>query len=290
MELIYDYIKNDALRHELNALTQKTFGFDFENWVTAGYFQGDYIPYSFEENGKLLANVSANKMCFMQKGVRKNYIQIGTVMTDEFYRKQGLAKRLMEYVIKEYKDRCDGIYLFANLGALDFYRKLGFKEGLQYQYVLKNGWKPDAKSSFIKVDPQDEKIKLCYLDAVKDSVVVSAFEHTNKFGLQMFYTANLENVYYAADLDLFAVMEKENGTLMLQSIIGKKQVSLQDVIDRIDAEYDRLQLGFTPRDGDVDMFEASSYDGGEDYRLFYLGEDLESIEKEKLFFPVLSHA
>ena len=33
MELVFDYIRNDALRHQLNALTRKTFGFDFESWV-----------------------------------------------------------------------------------------------------------------------------------------------------------------------------------------------------------------------------------------------------------------
>ena len=77
MEMICDYMKDDTLRHELNALTQKIFGFHFENWVTDGYFEGDYIPYSFEENEKIIANVSANKMSFMQNGVRKNYIQIG---------------------------------------------------------------------------------------------------------------------------------------------------------------------------------------------------------------------
>lgn len=42
-------------------------------------------------------------------------------MTDENYRKQGLAKRLVDYVVKQYKDECDGFYLFANLNAIDFY-------------------------------------------------------------------------------------------------------------------------------------------------------------------------
>ncbi len=51
MELIHDYMKNDKLRHELNALA-----------------------------GKIVSNVSANRMCFVQNGVRKNYIQIGTVI------------------------------------------------------------------------------------------------------------------------------------------------------------------------------------------------------------------
>ena len=35
---------------------------------------------------------------------------------------------------------------------------------------------------------------------------------------------------------------------------------------------------------------AEKYDGADDYRLFYLGEQLKSIENEKLYFPELSHA
>lgn len=61
MELVSNYMRDDALRHALNDLTKKTFGFDFEDWVTGGYFEGDYIPYSFIENGKIISNVSANR-------------------------------------------------------------------------------------------------------------------------------------------------------------------------------------------------------------------------------------
>ena len=101
MELVYDYIRNDALRHQLNALTRKTFGFDFEKWVANGYYEGDYIPYSFVENGKMLSNVSANRMRFLQNGAERNYIQIGTVMTDEAYRNKGIARRHIERVVAE---------------------------------------------------------------------------------------------------------------------------------------------------------------------------------------------
>lgn len=52
MELVSDYMRDDTLRHALNDLTKRTFGFDFEAWVTGGYFEGDYIPYSFIEMEK----------------------------------------------------------------------------------------------------------------------------------------------------------------------------------------------------------------------------------------------
>ena len=67
MELVSDYMRDDTLRHALNELTRKAFCFDFESWVMGGYFEGDYIPYSFMENGKIISNVSATRMIFFSK-------------------------------------------------------------------------------------------------------------------------------------------------------------------------------------------------------------------------------
>ena len=36
MELVSDYMRDDTLRHALKESTSKTFGFDFEGWVTGG--------------------------------------------------------------------------------------------------------------------------------------------------------------------------------------------------------------------------------------------------------------
>lgn len=285
-------MRDDVLRHELNVLTLKTFCFDFENWVNSGYFGGDYIPYSFEEDGKILANVSANRMNFIQNGVQKNYIQIGTVMTDEAYRKQGLARRLMEYVLKEYEGNCDGIYLFGNLSALGFYRKLGFQEGMQYRYTLK----PECRKlcgtqvTFHKVDSEDSRIKEQYLTAVQNSTVTAALDLRNKYGLQMFYTAGMETVYYSTALDCFVVMEWEDETVFLQSIISKKPIAMESILAHIDLGNKPLKLEFTPLPEAAHLFDAVAFDGGEDYRLFYRGKELEQIEQDRLYFPVLSHA
>lgn len=69
------------------------------------------------------------------------------------------------------------------------------------------------------------------MDTVRSSAVNSAFDQTNKFGLQMFYTADMENVYYAKDIDCFGVAEMEEDTLLLQSIICKERVMLSDVLN-----------------------------------------------------------
>lgn len=293
MKLVSDYMRDDTLRHALNELTRKIFYFDFENWVVNGYFEGDYIPYSFLEDGRIISNVSVNRMTFMQNGRKKEYIQLGTVMTDEAYRKKGLAKELMEHIIGTCRNQCDGIYLFANLNATGFYRKCGFTEGIQYRYCLKPeyiGLKRDTAAAFYKTDPGDRVMKHRYMDMVRHGSVNAALEQTNKFGLQMFYTADMENVYYAEDIDCFAVMEQEENTLFLKSVISKERIVLRKILRRIDMPYERLILGFAPCREDEILFDAEPYDGGGDYRLFYLGEELQSIGTECLFFPELSHA
>lgn len=299
MRLVNDYMNDDTLRHELNELTEKTFGFHFESWFTNGYFEGDYIPYSFEEDGKIISNVSVNRMYFIQNGVKRYYIQLGTVMTATERRNQGLARKLMEYVVEEYKDKCDGIYLFGNLSALDFYRKLGFEERTQYQYRLKDHVRRDLQgrkltaqhgSGFEKLDSSDEISKKAYCEAIRNSVAYGAFEQENKYSLQMFYTSNLEHVYYAKEIDCFAVMEPEGDAIILHSVISQKKISLEKVISEINLSYNELKLGFTPGEDETDLFEAVPFDGEDDYRLFCKGERLESIENEKLYFPTFSHA
>lgn len=292
MKLVTGYMNDDILRHKLNALTQKTFGFDFEGWVTGGYFQGDYIPYSFEDGSEIISNASANIMKFCQNGEMKAYIQIGTVMTDNKHRRQGLAGRLINTIIAEYREKCDGIYLFGDLSALGFYKKLGFKTANQYAYTIKNSVIANLKRSngFKRIKPADNALREKYMSYVKSSIISSAFEQTNKFGLQMFYTSGLDNVYYSQNLDCFIVADIETDSTALQSVLYKSYIPLERIIAEIPTGCGEIRLGFTPLAQDAEICDSRLFDGGGDYRLFYLGNSLESIEKERLFFPTLSHA
>ncbi len=287
------------MRHALNLLTRETFGFDFEDWTKNGYFEGDYIPYSYEKDGKIIANVSVNRMEFIQNGQEKHFIQLGTVMTGKEYRNQGYARELMEKVLADYAGKCDGIYLFGNLGALEFYDKLGFSRGMQYQYTLKDNVKVmiqkkagevDAKECFHPVEPKEQTQKNRYIQAVRDSAVNAALEQKNKFALQMFYTSAMKEVYYSSKLDCYIVMNRQDGILHLQSVICKERIRLEQVLAHISGEFDRVILGFAPCAEEAELFETQIYDGAEGYRFFYYGEALTQIEKEKLYFPEFSHA
>ena len=83
---VKDYRDDKNLRTRLNDLTDKTYGFNFKEWYEAGYWEEVYIPYSLLDGDKLIANASVSIMKMNVLGKKKNYIQIGTVMTVNEYK------------------------------------------------------------------------------------------------------------------------------------------------------------------------------------------------------------
>ena len=89
-KLVENYRDDEKLVKSFNELTEKTFGFNFIERQNNGFWTEKYIPYSLVNNNQIIANVSVNLMDFMLDGVKKHYIQLGTVMTDDNYRRQGI--------------------------------------------------------------------------------------------------------------------------------------------------------------------------------------------------------
>ena len=210
MRLIRDYMQDAAARAALGALTQAAFGFDFEAWAARGFCaHGAYVPYSFEEDGRILSNVSVNRMEFCLNGEKRRWLQLGTVATREDMRGRGLARRLVEIALADSMDGCDGVYLFANPEAAGFYEKCGFTRGIEYRsfpraeaYLNTDARlssmrergdscaeaRLDTGARFVPVNPGDERALAAYQRAVRETKPYAALWQENGFGLAMFYT------------------------------------------------------------------------------------------------------
>ena len=110
---------NTTLRKSFFSLARQTFDLDFEPWYQCGGWQDRYLPHALVCGEQVAANVSVNRMDFQLDGRRRTYLQLGTVMTHPDYRGMGLSRFLMEWILQNWSDRCDGIYLFANDPSLD---------------------------------------------------------------------------------------------------------------------------------------------------------------------------
>lgn len=132
--IVSAYREDEGLRAQLDALTRLTYGFDFEAWYQAGHWRDLYIPYSLLIDGRLVANVSANFMNCMVSAETKRYIQLGTVMTHPDHRGRGYSRMLMDHVVAQWRDRCDGMYLYPNATVQQFYPRFGFVSATEYRY------------------------------------------------------------------------------------------------------------------------------------------------------------
>ena len=287
----YEYVTNfkddNELRQSFNLLTERVFGFNFVDYYENGFWGEKYIPCSIMDSGRIVANVSVNLMDFYVDGVKKRYIQLGTVMTDKEYRNQGLSRYLMERVVSEYKNKCEGIYLFANDGVTDFYPKFGFVRGREYR-CSKNVYFPGKPRTIRKVDMKDNESREALFRVIR-SIYPNDRLTMDNYGLYGFYLMGpmIDMVYYCEDQDAYAVGEIHDNTLLLHQVISDHRIDVEAVIEAFGEGIEKVVLGFPPIDDE--SYEKEPY-LAEDTNFFIQGEALEVIEKNNLIFPILSHA
>ncbi|CAH0250993.1 hypothetical protein [Chryseobacterium sp. Bi04] len=90
--LYTQYQNNEKLRLEFNRLTQKVWEFDFENYYQSGYWDGNCILYSLFDGDTIASHTTGSLFTGNSIGETKTLIQLGTVMTDADYQKQGLSR------------------------------------------------------------------------------------------------------------------------------------------------------------------------------------------------------
>ncbi|MBB6625588.1 GNAT family N-acetyltransferase [Clostridium gasigenes] len=286
---ISDYKNNQILRTSFNNLARKTFGIDFEQWYNGGYWGDGYITYSLLEDEIVVANVSVSIMEFLILDEQKRYIQIGTVMTADEYRGRGLCKALMERVLKEWEDKCELIYLFANDSVLEFYPKFGFVPMNEYQCSI-NVNKKCKSRNMTKMDMANKNHRELLYNIVNNRISFSKVTMLNCISLVMFYCTSFmkDSIYYLEDYNTVVIAEFDGNKLYVQDIFSTKDIKLDIIIDEIISdEIKEVILGFTPNEN---LFYEEILFKDEDTTLFVKGRERNIFGVNKLMFPILSHA
>nr|WP_302595771.1 GNAT family N-acetyltransferase [uncultured Cellulosilyticum sp.] len=285
---IKDYKNQEEVRKSFSELAKKTFCINFEKWYAKGLWGDKYIPYSLMDGDKVISNVSVNLMTFEMDGEVKNYIQLGTVMTDKAYRGQGCLRYLMEEVLAEYVGKVDGIYLFGNDSVIEFYPKFGFKKAREYSYSKE----VQAETSTLKMKSVDmtrrENLDK-FLKTAREGASQYRFQMRDNEGLLGFYAMDSEMVYQLGSEEVYVVAEVEEDKLFIQDIVARKKVALEEVVGAFGSQIKEVRLGFTPFEEEaVSYIRVEHHE--EDCTFFIMGEDLKQVEVRKLMFPALSHA
>lgn len=292
-----DVKNNPARRTSFNALAQKTFGIDFSGWHDAGCWGSLYIPHVLLDGDRVVSNVSVNRMQFERHGVTKHYIQLGTVMTDEACRGQGLNRWLIEHVLAEYRDKVDGLYLFANDSVLGYYPRFGFVPAKEYEYYLPcfpaRSFPPYQLEPVDMSQPAQRErlyaaIRRGAASLGRPNPNDALYMSTNLGLYQFWFLAEYSRcLYFLPELQAYLVARTEGQRLRLEQVFGQQRVDLNRLACSFGAAVEEVTLGYTParRDG-LSVREHKE----EDTTLFIWGGGLRCIEQDRLRFPALSHA
>lgn len=275
-----------ALRPGFFALAREIFDLDFEPWYRGGWWGERYIPYLLTVDGQAAANVSVNVLDTRFQGRPRRYVQLGTVMTAPAYRGRGYSRRLLETVLDQWRDRCDGIYLYANDSVLDFYPKFGFRPGVETVHSRPfAGGRGTARR--LDLDRPGELALL--LDRFRLGNPFCELPLLDNQGFLMFYCGSFlrDCVQYIPALDAVAVAEEEGETLRVHDIFCPPGTDLEAALTALAGPEIRwVELGFTPLDP-VGWQAAPLRE--EDTTLFVLADKEDPFSRLPCRMPSLSH-
>ena len=244
-----NYKHNKMLRDSFNNLAEATFGgLNFEHWYECGYWDERYVPYSYADNGQIVANVSVSFLDFIVEGEMKKAIQIGTVMTHPDYRGQGLSAKLMNIVIETYEDECDFMYLFANDKVLDFYPKFGFKRASESTFELKVQ-PAEQPYTLRKLNPNDDEQRAFIHEiAAARAPISQKFSTLNTPSLFMFYCLYVfeQEIYYIEENETIIAYKEDEGHIDIFDIVSKDVRTITEILSHIpNIEAKPFRLHFT---------------------------------------------
>ncbi|HEX2947560.1 MAG TPA: GNAT family N-acetyltransferase [Clostridia bacterium] len=309
--IIKDYKGNESYRKSFNELAKLVFGIDFERWYSLGFWNERYVCFSILDGERVVSNVSANIMDLIIDGAVVPVIQIGTVMTHPDYRKKGLAARLMDTVLKEYKHKCDIVFLFANPDAAGFYRKFGFDTVYETGFYAeapdkpgytKKGGKPEnadeSLSLLTKMPAGSRKLNLSNsadvelirrLSAARAPLSL-AFGTAGTEGILAWHCLNSlpEAIYYLEALDTIVICRKENGVLHLYDVISRNTPDYRELIGELwlEGEPEEIAFHFTPNMESIPV-KCRPYDTNE-YIFFTMSQKIHL--EGAFFYPYTAHA
>lgn len=306
--MIQNYRENDLFRSSFNELAGLIFGIDFEKWYRLGFWSDRYRCYSFIDQGKVVANVSANIIELIIKGDRVPAIQIGTVMTHPDYRKRGLADKLMKVVLEEYKNHSGLIFLFGNMEAEGFYRRFEFDTVNETCFHADishiKGWGGETEAAAIP-GMTDVRAGICKVRNLnvsneKDVEIIrrlgavrvhlsNTFGVAHAEGILAWHCLNVfpEELYYIESLDTLVIYKSEGGTLHLYDVICSKKPAYRQIFETLDLKGAReVIFHFTPESDDF-IIKSRPYKS-DDYIFFVMSDSIQ-LEGE-FFYPDTAHA
>ncbi len=225
----------------------------FEDWARRGYWSDRYVPYSFIDGNRMVANASAVRMQLIAgpDGAPRytSGIQFATVGTAPEYRDRGLARRLIQAALDDHRDAAY-VFLYGNDDVLDFYPKLGFSP--VQEHLFEGAPQTCAQLNLRRLTFTGDTPIIERMARERQPIThrfgAADYDHILLFHIMHFFPGAL---HHFPDDDILIITTAEAGTLHVHDILFTREIAAEDLracVYVIAAEHKvrRIVYHFTP--------------------------------------------
>jgi GNAT superfamily N-acetyltransferase len=220
----------------------------FRRWYELNGWGSDYRAFVIMEGGRIVANVSVQRMDLILAGRPRTGWQLGAVGVLPDYRGRGLQRLLLNHVL-ETLDSNDVTFLFANEDVVDFYPPFGFRRSHECIFGIDRAVQPASGSlRHLSVDSSADRALLARL-ATAALPVTERFGARNYGDILLWYWTNFRSLgfYYHPDDDAIVVAERDMEVLRILDVLAMTAVDLTDYFPQLVSEpVDHIEFAFTP--------------------------------------------
>ena len=225
-------------------------GLDLSLWDQSGFWDPDYVPFSFFEDGKMIANVCVYSLLMVVNGEACRVAQISSVGTIPSHRRRGLNRDLTERAREWCAEQGHQfVFLFADESAIPFYEACGFRHVPQHRYRIEPPAVTPVQDGRRAIDVTRSTDLERVAAAAADRTPASEVLGHRSAGLFMFHTLYTlrDCLFELPALDLIVAAREANGTLLLYDLIGPEIPTFADLQPHLQRDgITAYEFGFVP--------------------------------------------
>ncbi|MDZ5610249.1 GNAT family N-acetyltransferase [Bacillus pseudomycoides] len=219
-----------------------------QNFESNGFWDTTYKPFSYLQEGQVIANVSMFSLPMFVNGEQIHAAGIQSVMTHPEYRRKGLMKQLFCKVLQEIDTQYECTVLFTEKPEL--YEPFGFRVVQEHLMTLSYENEQPRLSSLRKLNFYDEKdmelIKEIMENSQQLSMEFSTLNYQSSFYFNMYDAKWNEKLYYSEKLDALIVFEVRDQVLKLFGVFAPILPILDEICAEISESFTEIEFYFYP--------------------------------------------
>ncbi|MEN1936094.1 GNAT family N-acetyltransferase [Paenibacillus sp. 102] len=257
-----------------------------QNFESNGFWNTTYKPFSYSQDGQVIANVSMFSLPMCVNGEKIHAAGIQSVMTHPEYRRKGLMKQLLCKVLQEIDTKHECTVLFTEKPEL--YEPFGFRVVQEHLMTLSCDNKQSCSSSLRKLNFYDEKdmqlIKEIMENSQPISMEFSTLNYQSSFYFNMYDAKWNGKLYYSEKLDALVVYEVKDQVLHLFGVFAQIMPILDEICAEVAEPFTEVEFYFYPDELGIEEVTCKEFQS-ETYLMIRGGE---KINFKGYKFPVVT--